>query len=731
MSILMGMLMSLGLVAVSSGTANAATSFTTSWTPVNIAHNAIVTSPAGDVTVGCEGTDLVTYNASGVVTRDIPTTPQIDGANNCIEFPVVDKTGDLYGVSGPDLLAYHGNTLKWKYPLSCSSSLPSQYAVGANGNVYATVRESDGVHIIGLNPTLAAGQTVPTKVMDVKGPNDCTMNVYPYKDGVMVRGQQSGGAQYYSYGGTFLGSTNVTDQQSLNATGQLYYDQYVQGSGYRSINVVAFDPTIYDPTVSKTTWSTQVSVPGANVNGIWMQSLANGGVVALVYEQKMSAPNVPFTPTTYEYHLVTLNAFGIQVGSDVTLPNADGLGNSYDRPTLVSDTGGKVSFVREVWVATGNSGTPLVPAIQVSFIDTTTGALTGTQTLSGNATPASGSLYGYDLITTGFNGPISGPNGLYVVAQCVKSCPSGSTGTKLYPITMTGASMDYPRGSVLTQSQRPTAAYWALGDSFSSGEGNSPFLAGTDSTINTCHRSSVAYPEVLSGSSVKIPTLTTAGFRACSGAVTGNIWDYDRWNESFQTDWWPDTTTTLVTITIGGNDIGFSDFASACALPNSSCDSDTPAYTNALNHINGDLATKLTAAYQNILTMAPNAKVYVIGYPQVVANKLVNDPIDARCPTLYQGTTHYGNARAARYIVTQLDQKISTTVGAVGNARLRYIPADGSSSPFVGHEICGTSSTTWFQNLDQALTNKAYVFHPNALGQQGYATLVAPVINAG
>lgn len=129
--------------------------------------------------------------------------------------------------------------------------------------------------------------------------------------------------------------------------------------------------------------------------------------------------------------------------------------------------------------------------------------------------------------------------------------------------------------------------------------------------------------------------------------------------------------------------------------------------------------------------MAPNAKVYVIGYPQVVANKLVTDPIDPRCPTLSQGTTNYGNARAARYIVGQLNQKISATVAAINNTRLRYIAADGSNSPFVGHEVCGTNSTSWFQNINQAVNNPAYVFHPNTLGQQGYATLIAPVINAG
>jgi hypothetical protein len=70
-------------------------------------------------------------------------------------------------------------------------------------------------------------------------------------------------------------------------------------------------------------------------------------------------------------------------------------------------------------------------------------------------------------------------------------------------------------------------------------------------------------------------------------------------------------------------------------------------------------------------------------------------------------------------------------VAAVNNSRLHYVEINAANSPFAGHEICGSSGTFWFQNVNQGCNDPAYVFHLNALGQQGYATLAETAINAG
>ncbi len=62
----------------------------------------------------------------------------------------------------------------------------------------------------------------------------------------------------------------------------------------------------------------------------------------------------------------------------------------------------------------------------------------------------------------------------------------------------------YPTGyegkEIPSQYEAPSPSYVAMGDSFSSGEGNPPFETGTDEEgVNECHRSPQAYPRLLQG----------------------------------------------------------------------------------------------------------------------------------------------------------------------------------------------------------------------------------------
>jgi len=734
-AVLLSALVSL-LTFVSAGTANADSAPPLQFPAVNANpfYANIVTSPAGEVTIGCSkdgAQDLTTYSATGAIVRQIPRTSQIDGVDDCIQTPAVDKNGVVYGqpysqtrgVYGPNLLAYSGNTLEWKYPLTCGSSGVSVSAVGANGNIYALARFSDGVHLIGIAPDLAAGQTVPAKVLDIKVADDCNMTLRPYKDGIVLHGQATP-VRYYSYSGAFLGETNGNIfSEKLNAEGQLFNFSYTAGS-YTSASV-----SMYNPATGTTAWTTVASTPGANVSQVQsLQPLPGGGVAVLLLEQKMVS-GVPAVPTEYVYTVATLNGAGQKVRA-VTYINQDGQGTKYGNIAMLADSSGKLILVRELTVPSGISYPSTIAGISISATDLSSGAVTYTGALSGTT---GASAHGYRSFYAGDNGPTTGPNTLYLMAACSGNCTDFHP--KLYPITVTGIGVEYPRGAFITRAPRPSAAYVALGDSFSSGEGVPPFEASTNiDGVNVCHRSTVAYARLIAGTSAKIPSLGATGFRACSGAVTTNVTDLAQWNEGIQLDWWPDTATRLVTLTIGGNDIKFSDFGSACFF--STCDVGSVAYNNSLNLINNELPSKLEATYKRILAYAPNAKIYVLGYPQVVANKLSNYPDDIRCAYLQDGNTKWGDARAARDIVTQLDAKIGTVVKRVqglnsDNTRLTYVPMDGSDSPFIGHEICGTSSTSWFQNVDQATNDIKYVFHPNDLGQQEYSTVAGAAINAG
>jgi hypothetical protein len=113
--------------------------------------------------------------------------------------------------------------------------------------------------------------------------------------------------------------------------------------------------------------------------------------------------------------------------------------------------------------------------------------------------------------------------------------------------------------------------YVALGDSYSSGEGNPPFIGGTD---GKCDRSSAAYGPLLV-TSMNVPA-TDFSFPACSGAMVADLVANlgadatGQFGEGPQLDaiappGKSSSTTGLVTLSIGGNDAGFAFAVTDCA----------------------------------------------------------------------------------------------------------------------------------------------------------------------
>lgn len=104
-------------------------------------------------------------------------------------------------------------------------------------------------------------------------------------------------------------------------------------------------------------------------------------------------------------------------------------------------------------------------------------------------------------------------------------------------------------------------AYTALGDSYSSGEGNDPF----DGSCHRAKRADSAYPRILPklAGYVGVPS-----FHACTGAVIADIWKRPqpkRQGQSTQTDYLSHSER-LVTLTVGGNDLHFSSILAECLL---------------------------------------------------------------------------------------------------------------------------------------------------------------------
>ena len=139
--------------------------------------------------------------------------------------------------------------------------------------------------------------------------------------------------------------------------------------------------------------------------------------------------------------------------------------------------------------------------------------------------------------------------------------------------------------------------YDALGDSYASGYGVPPYGA--------CGRSlGGAYPELLDGRQ----RLQLEDFVACAGATTTSLVAGGQLAAL-------DAQTDLVTLTIGGNDIGWSTAVTAClAGTDAQC---AGAIALVEGRATNQLPGLLDAVYASVAAAAPNAHVVVTGYPRL------------------------------------------------------------------------------------------------------------------
>ncbi len=299
------------------------------------------------------------------------------------------------------------------------------------------------------------------------------------------------------------------------------------------------------------------------------------------------------------------------------------------------------------------------------------------------------------------------------------------------PLYFSNYPVSYPEEyeGVTIPSQPPAAKYVAMGDSFSSGEGNSPFEVGTDvsegSGENKCHRSPEAYPRLLDEDSEL--ELGLMHFVACSGATTANVLhggsSNGSWTDPPQVDALSEDTE-VVTITIGGNDIGFGEFAEECVF--GTCDSESEAFINSQEELE-ILPIKITGFESEpngvldvIHKKAPSAHVYVIGYPQIVPSVMPEG-----CPSINTEAEY----ETIRNIVTELNEVVKNATQSAafryGFEYFTYVDPTAEESPFIGREYC--TLFPFFNEPDPI--HPKYSFHPNGGGQQAYKEIVGSYIS--
>lgn len=223
--------------------------------------------------------------------------------------------------------------------------------------------------------------------------------------------------------------------------------------------------------------------------------------------------------------------------------------------------------------------------------------------------------------------------------------------------------------------------YAALGDSYSSGVGTREYF--DDS--GDCLRSPRAYPQLWAEANVP----ASFDFVACSGATTADV--NAEQLDALEAD------TSFITISVGGNDIGFADTLQDCLLGTDDMCLDSVAEAESL--MRDELPGALATTYEGISAAAPNASVLVLGYPRL------NELGDCGIP---------GYTEVKRKRINEASDLLSEVIAEAASAA-GFTYADVRKA-FDGHGVC--AGTEWINGPSNPVRES---FHPNIDGQaQGY-----------
>jgi len=305
--------------------------------------------------------------------------------------------------------------------------------------------------------------------------------------------------------------------------------------------------------------------------------------------------------------------------------------------------------------------------------------------------------------------------------------------------------------------------YLALGDSFSSGEGelfDKYYIAGTNEKYEKCHQSNRSYPYLIA--SYFSISSDYAKSVACSGAmmvdVSGddsNYWGQDDRlsDKGLNTDYpgkvnlqssalesfIPGRTHQLnfvkkyqpdvITIGIGGNDAGFMEKLKACLAPGTCEWANTTEGKEKTAIEIKNLFENLVKTYQNINNASPRSKILVMGYPKIIDE-------NGDCNFTNNILLDYDEKLFMNEGIKYLNQIISA---AAYRAGVEYIDnynsfgnsvLCGSQEPSsmnnakTGDDISPSDNMQWLKLIGQES------FHPTPIGHQNLAnSFISATVN--
>jgi lysophospholipase L1-like esterase len=316
--------------------------------------------------------------------------------------------------------------------------------------------------------------------------------------------------------------------------------------------------------------------------------------------------------------------------------------------------------------------------------------------------------------------------------------PRFAQGDLYRPFLSHNISVTYPvayEGEMIPGEVTPSALnYVGMGDSFSAGVGT------YNSDLNAeCYRSSDSYVPFVAD----LFSYELTAFVACAGDTTESLFTSSA-TAVAQFDALEDNTDR-VTLTIGGNDVGFSEVLDACIhRPGESVKGYGCSSSGIVGIVNSRLAKlnnqpdvvatapggkeihSITSVIDEIASLSPNASIYIAGYPNLFGEDVSDYAshgsavYEAHCGS-FLVNIEYPDALWMNDVGDELNEVIEDAVENAQNEGIdvTFVPAE----TFNGHALCD-SDQQWINQFGlDAQTGRPLTesFHPTDIGWiQGY-----------
>jgi lysophospholipase L1-like esterase len=239
---------------------------------------------------------------------------------------------------------------------------------------------------------------------------------------------------------------------------------------------------------------------------------------------------------------------------------------------------------------------------------------------------------------------------------------------------------------------RPGDVYVSVGSSLASG-----FGIANQST--PCGRSDKSYGPLVAAK-LRLQLVDVS----CGAAVVPNVLDQPQGSNPPQIQAVP-SDAKLVTVGLGGNDIGYNGTALACGDPATVCTA--PA---SLAADEAALPGKLDAMLAALKAKAPSARIVVVTYPREFPK--------TNCPALSMTDQELA-------ILQQMGATVEQDL--VAAAKKAHVLLADPYAQKGNHTACAPESQRW--TAGKVVTD-GFAYHPTALGHQEMAALIAKALRA-